>query len=1341
MSRTLLDEKRNKVHATSYTYNDAGNISVETFSGKNLSELYQKRYSYDAQHRLIRQEEDNGSVTHFGYLGKSHLLRFKLLSDSKGVQLRYFWEYDADQILTREIQDDGSGLYVDDVTQVTYRLIRVTHPRVAEPFIGLPDLIEEKYLDVTTGQEKLLKQVHLRYTLQGQIGEEELYDANGVFRYAIQREYDGQGRIVQETNAIGQKQCSLYDTHNKVEESNFSGDLTSKMSYDYSNRLIAVSEVGSDGSCHTSQMSYDRLYNRIAETDLHGKRTHYLYDACGQLLKTVYPEVQDGEILQEEYLYNAAGEPYAYTDLRGKTTSRSYNARGAPTHIIHQDLSIEKFTYYTDGTLATAVDQAGTVAHYRRDFLGRVTEISRSYLGETLSVERYTYKGVNLIAKEDAEGNFHTYSYDGASRKTKEQFAGIETSYEYDSMGRPFCIQVGDLRAITEYNLLDQVIEERKEDLQGNILSWVNYTYDAAGNRESITQSIHNLESTETTRFDPWHREVQQIDALGHTTFTTYQEEEFLQKTTIDPLGLQTIETYDALQRRVRIEKRKEGTPVSREEFFYEAGGKLARQVSHLYGAGSLLRTTTTCWDYDAMGRLVLLAEGSEDPEERQTRYSYTAKGELREVVKPDGVRLYKEYDPLGRLVRFSSSDNSCNYSYRYNKLHQLLESRDLKTGKGTYFLYDPHGHLLEERLANGLFVQNEYADARGRRTRCTLPDHSDISYTYDPLHLRSVTSQGMTHRYTQYDLSDYLLESELPGSLGSIYYNFDLRGVRTQVVSEKFAHTIEEFDRCGNIIHASFQFPSQSWHCRYAYDALYQLVQEEGLVPHDYMYDSHNNRLEKDANLYQINALNQIVATDAEPFTYDRNGNPLCINETHYVYDALDRLIELYNKQFRLLFTYDASHRRMSRTLYLAQEDDWNLQEELLFLYDKQNEIGAYNQNGTLQELRILGATPEAEIGAAVLLKVNGELYVPLHDLNGNVTALLSPKTGVLQESYAYTAFGEEQLFSPQPHNPWRFSSKRTDPSGLIYYGRRYYAPDLGRWLTPDPKGFSDGPNLYAFVHNAPLTHVDLYGLHALAYAPNYQPRGYANNFSRDFARGTQSLIELSKQGLIGIRHGAGQFCMESPVALSSVAHMLTKPLYQITGRTDAYSTHSLGLARFNQHYLNSGNALMQKFLPADQTSRAYQTMRTGTALSLEIGSLFVGGYGAVKGIIGFSQLARSPMKITAMTRAVRGIETFQGELLNTHLTQVKKYGSQGYRQLQNNKIRYYGELKAPMKEGEMIGRRRVREWDPETSLKRTWHETLDGSNNIRIVRPESNNGIKNHYVFDSDGNFTGVR
>lgn len=58
------------------------------------------------------------------------------------------------------------------------------------------------------------------------------------------------------------------------------------------------------------------------------------------------------------------------------------------------------------------------------------------------------------------------------------------------------------------------------------------------------------------------------------------------------------------------------------------------------------------------------------------------------------------------------------------------------------------------------------------------------------------------------------------------------------------------------------------------------------------------------------------------------------------------------------------------------------------------------------------------------------------------------------------------------------RYSGRERDQaSGLYYYGARYYAPWLARWLSPDPAGDLDGPNLYAFVGNEPVSHVDIGG------------------------------------------------------------------------------------------------------------------------------------------------------------------------------------------------------------------------------------------------------------------------
>lgn len=81
---------------------------------------------------------------------------------------------------------------------------------------------------------------------------------------------------------------------------------------------------------------------------------------------------------------------------------------------------------------------------------------------------------------------------------------------------------------------------------------------------------------------------------------------------------------------------------------------------------------------------------------------------------------------------------------------------------------------------------------------------------------------------------------------------------------------------------------------------------------------------------------------------------------------------------------------------------------------------------------------------------------------------------------------------YDERPYDSTKYTD---DETGLVYYGYRYYAPELGRWLTRDPvdelgamvaryeyDDTSDHslvePNPYMFVLNDPLNRVDLFGL-----------------------------------------------------------------------------------------------------------------------------------------------------------------------------------------------------------------------------------------------------------------------
>lgn len=100
------------------------------------------------------------------------------------------------------------------------------------------------------------------------------------------------------------------------------------------------------------------------------------------------------------------------------------------------------------------------------------------------------------------------------------------------------------------------------------------------------------------------------------------------------------------------------------------------------------------------------------------------------------------------------------------------------------------------------------------------------------------------------------------------------------------------------------------------------------------------------------------------------------------------------------------------------------------------------------------------------------------LVDHLGSATLELDGTANVIsQESYypyggtAWWANIESAFASPKTR---RYSGKEQDASGLYYYGMRYYAPWLGRWVSPDPAGEVDGLNLYRFVRNNPITLTD---------------------------------------------------------------------------------------------------------------------------------------------------------------------------------------------------------------------------------------------------------------------------
>ncbi|MES2344595.1 MAG: RHS repeat-associated core domain-containing protein [Chlamydiota bacterium] len=1090
-AKIFYDKENNKVWEKRFEYDARGNVLEEIFSGdlsgEGAFQSYTTTYTYDDHNLMLTQTEENGRCTTYEYKSGTDLLSFRGLHDGKKMIKREFHQYNAKNLLETLITDDGETWELDNLSGVTERFIT----KFSYEEHGLPEWIEEYYL--RDGCEKLITKTFIRYNLQRRVEYKTIYDSENQSRYTLEYNYDRYGFLTCETNPAGQTTYITNDCFGNQFTCTLPGGVVHEKHHDKGNH-VTCHVVKAEGKKHHTYYKYNHKYQQTKILDYLNREIVFERDLDGNVIKTIFPKVQNEDGQEIEPIaraeYNCLGKITSETTPLGRTTTTRYNSRGSPIEITYSNGTIETFTYNLDGTLKTAVDQKGYETVYLYNTCQQL--IQKTVAG--MVVQILTYNSFHITSQTDNEGRHTTYTYDKAGRKDSETTEGETITYSYDALGFLARTTSQDLHLFTKYNLLGQLKEEREENAKKEILARIRYFYDLAGNCEEIIRYFDDTVATEITRYDSWNRVYEKKDPLGHSTLIFYSDTSPFTITEIDPLGNQTITTFDVLDRPLSVERKNTfGVQTAFNEMFYTADGDLALQKTALISPDGHQEILMTHLKYDSMGRTIKVVEAEGASKQKTTTYGYTLRGERASITKPDGVVLTYIFDPLGRLEDLSSSADDCHYRYFYEKtLTKPFLIQDEITGKATERSYDARGRLEKETLATGLTFINRY-DLQGRRLQLTLPDSSFIRYSYKTKHLHTVSRydangiHAYTHTYTHYDKSGAPRSQQLIGNLGSLDHGIDPLGRLTQIHSAYFNQEIDVIDPCGNIKEIHTNNSPRS----FSYDSLKHLINEEG---HEYVCDSLGRRIEKDQEREDLDLLNHLFSK----YKYDRNGNPILKRDdnTEYIYDSLDRLTEVVKpKASRIIYTYDPLHRRLAKAFYIWQNDVWIQEEILLFLYDADNEIGSITSEGVLKELRVLGAGHGAEIGAAVAVELEGILYAPIHDLFGNLSYLIDVLTGTIASSIEYTAFGES---SSSQRSPWGFSSKRTDPeTGFVYFGRRYYVPELGRFLTPDPSGFTDGLNLYAYLNHSPLTAHDLYGLESTAPDPFMLPY-LSYNFSK---------------------------------------------------------------------------------------------------------------------------------------------------------------------------------------------------------------------------------------------------
>jgi RHS repeat-associated protein len=213
--------------------------------------------------------------------------------------------------------------------------------------------------------------------------------------------------------------------------------------------------------------------------------------------------------------------------------------------------------------------------------------------------------------------------------------------------------------------------------------------------------------------------------------------------------------------------------------------------------------------------------------------------------------------------------------------------------------------------------------------------------------------------------------------------------------------------------------------------------------------------------------AANRLLTFGSQTATADANGNLASLTDasgvTTYTWDARDRLVGLNAPGTAAAFTYDALGRRLTKTANGLTTQ---------YAYDG---LDVAQELGTAGPVDFLGTLNIDE----PLVRGGSEFF--LADALGSIV-VLTDATGALSTEYTYEPFGRTLATGVASTNPFQFTGRENDATGLYYYRARYYHSGVQRFISEDPIGLRGGDvNFHAYVGNNPAGQRDPLGLQAV--------------------------------------------------------------------------------------------------------------------------------------------------------------------------------------------------------------------------------------------------------------------
>ncbi|GBD99359.1 tRNA(Glu)-specific nuclease WapA precursor [bacterium BMS3Abin07] len=752
------------------------------------------------------------------------------------------------------------------------------------------------------------------------------------------------------------------------------------------------------------------------------------------------------------------------------------------------------------GQLESVEYPDGSIIEYEYDANGRMTKITEN--GKVVVINEYDAND-RVIRQTHADGGVYTYGYTLAggvvTQTTMTAPSGAATTWRFNNY-----------KYITDITTSDGTTTYEREPGTNRILSitdpldrTVSYTYDSAGNVTAITDNAGN---TTTYEYESTFNKLTKItDAPGNVTTFTYDANGNL-ITATDPMNNTMTISYNSVGRPVSVTDALNNTTV----FEYDEQFNLVGITDPLGNARRM--------EYDSTGRMIKAI----DPEGNATEYTYDMAGRIREVIDPFGNKTQYFYTSNGNLSMLVDAKGQV-IRYTYDDRNRLASMRD-QLGRTETYAYDYNDNLVSVTDRKGQTTTYTY-DARNRVARADYADGSYTTYTYDAAGRVTTMTDSLTgaisYTYTDSGCSaggcsggfvDKVVQGVTP--LGSISYTYDAIGRRTSMTVAGRPAVNYSYDNAGRMTGISVNHPTHGLlgfgftHdalgrrtsltypngvvVNYNYDDASRLLTLEQIGPLaqaleslTYTYDRSGNRLSMDrlnvlpglpnpVTNTSYNAANRMLQLNTDTITYDENGNMTAYTNacgiTTYAWDARNRLVSINGfddscQPMTASFEYDALNRRIEKTINGRT---------IQYLYDGMDIVQEI-ESGAVTVNYIRTTSIDEPLAR---LESDGTIRYYQTDALESVIAM-TDETGVMKTQYNYSPFGETTITGEPSDNPFQYTGRENDGTGLYYYRARYYSPELKRFISEDPIGFKSGDiNLYAYTANNPVNRKDPKGL-----------------------------------------------------------------------------------------------------------------------------------------------------------------------------------------------------------------------------------------------------------------------